>query len=303
MNVLVIGGAGFIGSHLVEELILQGNSVKVLDNLRIGKKENLKAVFNKIDFVEGDIRDYDVLEKAIKNVDGIYHQAALASVPESFVNTKEYHDVNVTGTENIFKLAKNHKCKVVYASSSSVYGNPVKIPINEDHPRNPINPYAQTKLEDELLAQQYVKQGTQIIGLRYFNVFGERQSEEYAGVLKKFLENIYNNKPPIINGNGLQTRDFVYVGDVAKANIVAMKSNIQSGFFNVGTNSSITILELANIIIKEARLPLNPIHAPALKGDIKESQADNSLAKKLLNWEPTVSLRDWLKIAISSRLI
>ena len=303
MNVLVTGGAGFIGSHLVEELSYERNSVTVLDNLRIGKKENLSSVLDKIDFVEGDIRDYNLLEQVIKNVDSIYHQASLASVPESFVNTKEYYDVNVTGTENIFKLAKKYKCKVVYASSSSVYGNPVKIPIREDHPKNPINPYAQTKLEDETLAQRYASQGTEIIGLRYFNVFGERQSKEYAGVLKKFLENVYSNKPPIINGDGLQTRDFVFVGDVVKANIMAMKSNIKNEFFNIGSNSSISILELANLVIKESGLSLNPIHVPPLKGDIEKSEADNSLAKRLLRWEPKTLLREWLKIAIPSRLV
>lgn len=303
MNVLVTGGAGFIGSHLVEELSYERNSVTVLDNLRIGKKENLSSVLDKIDFVEGDIRDYNLLEQVIKNVDSIYHQASLASVPESFVNTKEYYDVNVTGTENIFKLAKKYKCKVVYASSSSVYGNPVKIPIREDHPKNPINPYAQTKLEDETLAQRYATQGTEIIGLRYFNVFGERQSKEYAGVLKKFLENVYSNKPPIINGDGLQTRDFVFVGDVVKANVMAMKSNIKNEFFNIGSNSSISILELANLVIKESGLSLNPIHVSPLKGDVEKSEADNSLAKRLLRWEPKTLLREWLKIAIPSRLV
>ena len=302
MNVLVTGGAGFIGSHLVEELIRKKNSVTVLDNLQIGKKDNLSSVFNKINFIEGDIRDYNLLEQIIKNVDGIYHQASLASVPESFVHTKEYYDVNVTGTENIFKLAKKYKCKVVYASSSSVYGNPVKIPISEDHPKNPINPYAQTKLEDEILAQKYANQGTEIIGLRYFNVFGERQSKEYAGVIKKFLENIYNKKSPIINGNGLQTRDFVYVEDVVRANLLAMQNPIKHAFMNIGTNSSITVLELAEQIIKISDLPIKPVHSSELKGDIKESVADVTLAKRLLDWEPKTTLNEWLKIAIPNKL-
>lgn len=303
MNNLVTGGAGFIGSHLVEYLVKKGETVTVIDNLRTGKKKHLESVLNMIDFIEGDIRNYEFVDQIIKNVDRVFHQAALASVPESFTNSKEYFDVNVIGTENIFKSAKNYDCKIVYASSSSVYGNPIEIPITEEHPRNPINPYAKTKLEDEILSERYCLQGSKIIGLRYFNVFGERQSKEYAGVIKKFLENIYDNKPPIINGDGLQTRDFVYVEDVVKANIMAMESDVTCGFFNIGTGSAITISHLADVIVKESKSILKSIHGPELKGDIKESKADITLAKRLFNWYPRVSLEDWLKIAISSRLI
>lgn len=302
MKFAVTGGAGFVGSHIVKKLISDGHRVIVIDNLKTGKKENLGKRVDDVEFIHGDIRDYNLLKNSFRSVDGVFHQAALASVPDSFRIPDEYHDVNVNGTENIFKLAVQEGFKVVYASSSSVYGNPVKIPISEDHPKNPINPYAQTKLDDEELAQKYADQGAKIIGLRYFNIFGERQSRDYAGVIKKFLENIYNNKPPIVNGNGLQTRDFVYVEDVVRANLLAMNSTIRHAFINIGTNSSITILELAEQIIKISGLSLKLVHGPALEGDIEQSVADISLAKKLLNWEPKMTLSDWLKIAIPAKL-
>ena len=302
MNIAVTGGAGFIGSHIVEKLVERGDNVIVIDNLYTGKKENLKAVWDKIDFSEMDIRNFDLLKTKLKNIDGIFHEAALASVQDSFVKSEEYQDVNVNGTENIFKLAKEFGFKVVYASSSSVYGNPIKIPIKEESEKNPINPYAQTKLDDEILAKKYAKEGVKIIGLRYFNVFGERQSKNYAGVIKLFLERIENHNPPIINGNGSQIRDFVYVKDVVQANIMALESNVENAFINIGTGKTVSILELANQIVKSSNLKLKLIHQDALKGDVMESKADVSLAKKLLNWEYKIELNDWLEDTVSRLL-
>jgi UDP-glucose 4-epimerase len=302
MNIAVTGGAGFIGSHIVEKLVERGDNVIVIDNLYTGKKENLKAVWNKIDFSEMDIRNFDLLKTKLKNIDGIFHEAALASVQDSFVKSEEYQDVNVNGTENIFKLAKEFGFKVVYASSSSVYGNPIKIPIKEESEKNPINPYAQTKLDDEILAKKYAKEGVKIIGLRYFNVFGERQSKNYAGVIKLFLERIENHNPPIINGNGSQIRDFVYVKDVVQANIMALESDVENAFINIGTGKTVSILELANQIVKSSNLKLKLIHQDALKGDVMESKADVSLAKKLLNWEYKIELNDWLEDTVSRLL-
>jgi len=225
-NFLITGGAGFVGSHLAEELLKKGNSVTILDNLITGKRSNLKKIEDKINFIKGDIRDQKLLENICSHVDGIFHQAAKASVPESFDKPKEYHDVNVNGTENIFTQAKKYGIKVIYASSSSVYGNPIELPINENANKNPINPYAQTKLDKERLAEKFSKKGLKVIGMRYFNIFGERQSKEYAGVVTLFLELIQKKIPPKINGDGLQSRDFVFVEDVIKANIMAMESNI-----------------------------------------------------------------------------
>tara|TARA_Y100001949_G_scaffold165525_1_gene161339 strand:+ start:569 stop:1489 length:921 start_codon:yes stop_codon:yes gene_type:complete len=301
MKILVTGGAGFIGSHIVEYLVQRGDNVIVLDNLSNGKMQNMSKVSDDINFVNGDVRDCNLVEQLVKDVDGVFHEAALVSVPESFKMQNEYFDVNVNGTENILKLAKEYGFKIVYASSSSVYGNPKSVPIKEDDDRNPLNPYAKTKLEDELLAEKYSEMGVHVIGLRYFNIFGRRQSKEYAGVIKLFLEKIQQNKAPIINGGGLQTRDFVYVEDVVKANILAMDSNIKYKFLNVGTGFSISILDLANACIAASGLSLKPVHGPQLLGDILDSKADLELIKKSLEWKPITKLEDWLVQVISSR--
>ena len=294
MKILVTGGAGFIGSHIVEYLVQRGDNVIVLDNLSNGKMQNMSKVSDDINFVNGDVRDYNLVEQLVKDVDSVFHEAALVSVPESFKMQNEYFDVNVNGTENILKLAKEYGFKIVYASSSSVYGNPKSVPIKEDDDRNPLNPYAKTKLEDELLAEKYSEMGVHVIGLRYFNIFGRRQSKEYAGVIKLFLKKIQQNKAPIINGDGSQTRDFVYIDDVVKANILAMDSNIKYKFLNVGTGFSISILDLANACIEASGLSLKPVHGPQLPGDILDSKADLELIKKSLEWKPIMKLEDWL---------
>ena len=301
MKILVTGGAGFIGSHIAEYLVQRGDDVTILDNLNTGKIENLSKVNNDINFVNGDIREYKLLERLVSDSDGVFHEAALASVQQSLKMQDEYFDVNVSGTENILKLAKEYGFKVVYASSSSVYGNPKQIPIKESDDRSTVNPYAQTKLEAELLAEKYSEMGVKVIGLRYFNVFGKRQSKEYAGVIKLFLDRIQQSKPPKINGDGLQTRDFVYIDDVVKANILAMDSDINYKFLNVGSGLPISILDLANLVIDASGLSLKPIYCPALSGDIKTTQADLTSIKKLLGWQPKTKLRDWLIEVISSK--
>ena len=265
MKYVVTGGAGFIGSHITEKLVERGDTVTVIDNLKTGKEKNLESVKEKIKFVKGSILDVKLLEEITHNVDGIFHQAALASVQESFTKQDEYNEVNVNGTENILKFAKKLKIKVVYASSSSVYGNPKNIPIKETDEKNPINPYAETKLKDEELAAKYAKMGVNVIGLRYFNVFGMRQSKEYAGVIKLFLERIRDGLPPKINGDGTQFRDFVHINDVVNANIMAMDSNVKHDFFNVGTNYAVSILDLAKMMIQYSQLNIEPIHEPSLK--------------------------------------
>ena len=298
MKILVTGGAGFIGSHIVEYLVQRGDSVTVVDNLNTGKIENLKSVFKKINFAQIDIRDFKVLKNLMENIDGIFHQAAMASVQDSFRIPEKFHDVNVNGTENIFKIAKEFGIKVVYASSSSVYGDTSILPTTESDEKRPINPYAKTKLEKDKLAEQYAKNGLKVIGLRYFNVFGPRQSKEYAGVIKLFLERIQQGLPPLVNGDGLQIRDFVYVDDAVNANILSMESDIDFEFFNIGTGTTISILDLANIIIKFSGLKIKPIHRPALPGDVRATQADITKVKTMLKWRPTTSIQDWLKSAV-----
>jgi UDP-glucose 4-epimerase len=296
---IVTGGAGFIGSSIVKKLVARGDDVTVIDNLNTGKEENLKSVIDKITFLKDSILNRELLEKQSQNIDGIFHQAALASVQDSFSKLDEYHGVNVNGTENILKLAKKNDFRVVYASSSSVYGNPERIPIKESDKKDPINPYAETKLKKEQLAIKYSEMGVKVIGLRYFNVFGKGQSKEYAGVLKLFLERIRDKLPPKINGDGTQFRDFVYVEDVADANIMSMDSDINHGFYNVGTNTSITILDLAKTIIKSSGLDIQPIFGPALKGDVQRTIANIDLIKEEIGWEPTILLEKWIEEIIS----
>jgi len=297
---VVTGGAGFIGSNIVKKLVSRGDNVTVIDNLNTGKENNLSTVRDKIVFLKDSIQNVDLLEKETENIDGVFHQAALASIQDSYSKPDEYHSVNVNGTENILKLAQKNNFKIVYASSSSVYGNPERIPIKEEDSKNPINPYAETKLKKEELAIKYSKNGVKVIGLRYFNVFGKGQSKEYAGVLKLFLERIRDKLPPRVNGDGTQFRDFVYVEDVADANIMSMDSKINHEFFNVGTNTSISILDLAKTVIKYSGLNIDPIFGPALKGDVQRTIADINLIKDKIGWTPTVTLEEWIKEIISA---
>ena len=294
MNYAVIGGSGFIGSHLTKHLLSEGHNVTVVDNMFRGRISNLNGFLDKINLVKIDILDYENLRNYLKNTDGIFHQAALTSVPESYEKEDEYKKVNIIGTENIFKIAKEFSIKVVYASSSSVYGNINKIPITEDFDRKPINPYGLTKLEDEYLAEKYVNYGTKIIGLRYFNVYGIGQTLDYAGVITRFLENILSDNSPIIFGDGSQIRDFIFVKDVATANLSAMKSSINHGFYNVGTGKCISIKDLANLMIKISKRDIKPIFDKLPEGDVKKSQADITLAKNTFGWESTTRLEDGL---------
>jgi len=301
LKYIVTGGAGFIGSNIVKKLVSREDHVIVIDNLNTGNEKNLESVKDKISFFNDSILNLDLLEKLTHDIDGVFHQAALASVQDSFSKPEEYHNVNVIGTENILKLAKKNNFKVVYASSSSVYGNPEKIPIKESDSKNPINPYAETKLKKEKLAKKYSEMGVKVIGLRYFNVFGKGQSKEYAGVLKLFLEKIRDELPLKINGDGSQFRDFVYVEDVADANIMSMDSNVNHEFFNVGTNTSITILDLAKTIIKSSGLHIEPIFGPALKGDVQRTVANIDLIQDKIGWKPTIFLEKWIDEIISMK--
>ena len=292
MKFIVTGGAGFIGSNIVRQLLKQNHTPIVIDNLYRGKIERISSLG--VEFHKVDIRDFDQLRNILKNSDGVFHEAALTDVQESFTKQQEYIDVNVKGTENIFKIAKKFDLKVVYASSSSVYGNPKKIPIAENSKRNPINPYGETKLDGEFLAEKYSKDVVSIIGLRYFNVYGEGQTGSYAGVITKFLNRLKEKKTPIIFGSGTQLRDFIFVEDVALANISAMQSNVKNGFFNIGTGITTSIQQLAKIMIELSGLKLEPQYEKALDGDVQSSQADTGLTESMLKWKYSVELREGL---------
>lgn len=295
MKFAVTGGAGFIGSHIAESLLQNKHSVIIIDNLDNGTLKNLKKIRHEIEFFKIDILDFDKMKKTLKNVDGVFHLAGLTSVVESFCKPKKYHAVNVKGTENIFKIADMFNLKVVFASSASVYGKPKKIPIKENFQRKPISPYGITKMKDEILADEYVKKGAIIVGLRYFNVFGPRQNNSYAGVVRKFSENIVNGTPPIIFGDGSQIRDFVFVDDAVQATLLTMKIRSTPPFMNIGSGIAISIEDLANAMIRYSGSKIQPMYKNQLESDVLMSQADISLAKKVLGWKPKTSLKDWLQ--------
>ena len=302
MKYVVTGGAGFIGNNIVKLLIKKGHDVDIIDNLHTGKKENLNEIMDKVNFFKIDIRDKNSLEEIIKNSNGIFHEAALTAVPESFEKPQEYPDVNVIGTKNIFEIAKKENIRVVYASSSSIYGNVKNIPIIEKADRKPINPYGQTKLEDEFLAEEFSKNNLSVIGLRYFNVYGIGQTGSYAGVITKFLENIKNQKSFTINGNGNQIRDFIHVNDIAKANLAAMESKIENGFFNIGTGIPTSIIDLSKLMIEISNHTHKTIFGPELEGDVEISQADMNSTNKFFNWNHEINLLDGLRDLIKNYL-
>ena len=295
MKYIVTGGSGFIGSYIVKRLVADDNEVIVLDNFSRGKMENLRGVEEKITVKQVDILDYESLKDTISDIDGIFHEAALTSVPESFSNPEKYYNVNVNGTENIFKIASELGIKVVYASSSSVYGDTSTVPISENFEKNPINPYGVTKLEDEKLAEKYNQLGTSIIGMRYFNVYGIGQTLDYAGVITKFYDMINENQSPIVFGDGSQVRDFISVEDVADANYKAMISTTNFGFFNIGTGIATSILELAKLMIKLSNKDLEPIFDTLPPGDVLKSQADPNLAAASIGWSYKTDLESGLK--------
>ena len=292
MKFVVTGGAGFIGNNIVRQLLKQNHTPIVVDNLYRGKIERVSSL--DVEFHKVDIRNYDKLRNILKNSDGIFHEAALTNVQESFTKQQEYNDVNVKGTENVFKIAKEFDLKVIYASTSSIYGNPKKIPIKENSQRIPINPYGKTKLDNEFLAEVYSKDNISIIGLRYFNVYGEGQTSSYAGVITKFFNRLKEKKSPIIFGSGTQLRDFIFVEDVALANIAAMKSDVKNGFFNIGTGITTSIQQLAEIMIAISELELKPKYEKTLEGDIQSSQADTSLTESTLKWKYSMELKKGL---------
>jgi len=303
MKFLVTGGAGFIGSHIVEELLKRNYKVRVLDNFSTGKRENLKEFEKDIELIEGDIRSYHIVEKAVKGVDIILHQAALPSVPRSIKDPITTNEVNVGGTLNILEAAKeNHVKRIVFASSSSVYGDTPTLPKREDMVPNPLSPYAVSKLAGEKYCQVYSKvYGIETVILRYFNVFGPRQdpNSQYSAVIPKFIKAMKENKRPIIYGDGTQSRDFTYVANVVEANILAAISEVDSGIvMNCACGGQITLNELVVEINKLLNKNIEPIYDKPRAGDIKHSYADLELIINRLNFKPKFSFEDGLKFTI-----
>jgi len=297
MKVLVTGGAGFIGSHLVDKLMLDGHEVVVLDDLSSGSLKNIEHHLDEpgFRFVKGDIRHARTVEKALEGVDAVIHEAAIASVPLSIKDPALTDEVNIFGTLNLLEVSLRAKVKrFVYASSCAVYGAASELPISEDVPLKPLSPYASSKLAAEERCKVFHENyGLETIRLRYFNVYGPRQAaSEYAGVMLKFLERIRRDQPPVIFGDGEQTRDFVYIGDVVEATLLALDREGAAGeVFNIGTGEATTIKKLCEIFLKlTGKTHLKPIYMDAKPGDIRHSQADITKAMKLLGYRPKVSL-------------
>ncbi len=299
MRVLVTGGAGFIGSHLVEALVRRGHRVRVLDNLSSGNLDNLKSVRRRIEFVQGDIRDEKKLRKALRGVEVVFHQAALRSVPKSVKHPIEYHEVNATATLSLLQLAlESGVRRVVYASSSSVYGE-VPLPQREEGPVRPQSPYAASKLSGEIYCAMMTRlTGLETVALRYFNVFGPRQSleNEYAVAIPRFITCLLTARPCPIHGDGKQTRDFTYVENVVLANLKAASVPLASGeVFNVGCGEHHSVLQLAQRLGRETGVNLAPIHTPPRPGDAPHSWAHTAKARRILGFQARVPFPEGLR--------
>ena len=304
-KVVVTGGAGFIGSHIAEELVLRGFKTIVIDDLSSGTTENVQQLLKRgnFEFIKGSVVDLRLLEEICLNVDYIFHHAALISVPLSVSNPSRYHEVNVTGTLNVLTAARDNQVKkVIFASSSSIYGNNPISPKTEDMIPNPQSPYAVTKLASEYYCDVFRSvYGLASISLRYFNVYGPRQNpnSDYSGVIPKFIKAIKEDKPPIIFGNGQQTRDFVFVKDVVQANILAAESN-NTGIFNIGSGRNMSLNQLANVIIKQMNKGnIKPVYERERIGDIKDSLANIKKAQSF-GYKPTYSVTRGLQETIES---
>lgn len=305
MQVLVTGGAGFIGSHLAAALAAQGHQVRVLDNLSSGRRENLAGAA--VELVVGDIRDWVVVETAVSGCDLVFHQAALVSVPQSIAEPRQNHQVNVDGTFHVFEAARQAGVRrVIYASSAAVYGNLPGLPKRESDPLAPISPYAAAKLMNETMAQAYTAvYGMELIGLRYMNVFGPRQdpSSPYSGVLSIFCRAAISGRGVTIFGDGAQTRDFVYVADVVQANLRAAQADwSQLGkqqVFNVGRGQQTSLNQIVVILEEIVGQPMPVQHGPERPGDIKHSIADIQAAQKSFAFDPQVSVADGLRETVA----
>ncbi|MEM2954949.1 MAG: NAD-dependent epimerase/dehydratase family protein [Candidatus Nanoarchaeia archaeon] len=299
---LVTGGAGFIGSNLARELVKRKNEVIVFDNFSTGKIENLRDILNKIKIIKGDIRNLDTLKKATRGVDYVIHLAAIASVKKSIEEPIQTNRVNIDGTLNVLKSAKEAKVKkVIFASSCAVYGNLNNKKANEKIRPKPISPYGKAKLKGETFCKKFSKQGLKTVILRFFNVFGPNQDPkgEYSAVIPKFINLSLIGKDPVIYGDGKQSRDFIFVKDVIKSIILACKSNFEKGeVFNIGSGKSFNLLELIAFLKKLLKKEIYPIFKKERKGDIKNSYSDISKAKKYLRFYPSYSFEKGLKETI-----
>ena len=300
MRYVVTGGAGFIGSNTVDELVRRGASVVVVDDLSAGKEENLAEVRNKISFIKGSINDLEAVRRAMHEADYVLHLAARTSVPRSIKDPLETNRVNIEGTLNVLVAARDAKVKrVVLAASSSAYGETPVLPKVETMQPQPISPYGVTKYVGELYAQVFGRvYGLQNVSLRFFNVFGPRQDpgSPYSGVLSKFCTAFLEQTEPVIFGDGEQTRDFTYIENVVQANLSACEAPAASGrAINVGTGERISLNQTLQLLREISGNSLDAKYDPAREGDIRDSQADLTLSREVLNYEPTVNFAEGLR--------
>jgi UDP-glucose 4-epimerase len=304
MLFLVTGGAGFIGSHITDRLLADGHQVRILDNFSTGKRENIPESSD-VEVVEGDVGNYETVRTAIEGVDIVYHEAAIASVPETVGNPLASERINYRGTLNVLEAARHTGVKrVIFACSAAVYGDLPDLPKQESMPVKPLSPYAVDKLASEHACQMYYHlYGLETVSLRYFNVFGPRQdpSSPYSGVISIFSNYLSQGKQPTIYGDGEQTRDFVYVSDVVEANIKAATSPAAAGkAINIATGGKLSINELLKTVCDLKGQPFEPIYKPGRQGDIRHSRADISAAREYLDWEPVVAFEDGLRKLLES---
>jgi len=300
MRYLVTGGAGFIGSNTVDELVRRGHGVVVLDDLSSGKEDNLAEVRSKITFMKGSITDIEVVQKAMVQADYVIHLAARTSVPRSVKDPVDTNRINVDGTLNVLVAARDNKVKrVVFAASSSAYGDTPTLPKTEDMQPVPISPYGVSKYVGELYAQTFGRcYGLENVCLRYFNIFGPRQDPDspYSGVLSRFSTAFLDSAPPVVFGDGEQTRDFTYVDNAVQANVLACEAPSASGrTFNVGTGRAVSLNQVLQMLQKTSGKTLETKYEPSREGDIRDSLADIRLAKEFLGYEPAVLFEEGLE--------
>jgi nucleoside-diphosphate-sugar epimerase len=301
-NILVTGGAGFIGSNLTEELLEKGHFVRVLDDFSTGKRENL--IFNKaypsLEIVEGDIRDLSTCQRAVQRMEYVFHQGALPSVQRSIEDPETSHAVNVGGTLNILLAAREKGVKrVIYASSSSVYGDTPTLPKHEEMPSHPLSPYALQKYIGEQYCRLFYQlYGLETISLRYFNIFGPKQDPNslYSAVIPKFIDALLQGCPPIIFGDGEQSRDFTYIENVVQANLLAMSAeHIHGEAVNIACGERISLNHLFNVLKEILGSKLSPVYQEPRKGDVRHSLADVHKGREIINYEPKVGVKIGLK--------
>lgn len=295
---LVTGGAGFIGSHIAEALLRNGAQVRVLDNFSTGKRANIQHL-SEIDLIEGDLRDVELVRAAVRGADYVIHQAALVSVTQSMAKPEMCHTVNVTGTLNVLEAAREFNVRrVVMASSCAVYGSSDELPLRETSTTRPMSPYAASKLIGEIYCQTFWRAyGTPTVCLRYFNIYGPRQDPqgEYAAVIPRFAQRLNCGQAPIIYGDGQQTRDFVYVSDVVRVNLLACESEAAIGqVLNVATGRAITLLDLVDTLNHVLGTAVQPMFDAPRAGDIRHSLGDNGHLAAAMTFRPEVSLAEGL---------